>query len=72
MNQDQILGKNKLFYHKSSIGLSGGAIAGIVIACVEVLIIIIILAIFLRNSKITEDSNGCNIEGLKSSDNYGA
>ena len=44
-------GYNKYSYRKSSSGLSGGAIAGIVIACIAVLAGITILAFLLRRPK---------------------
>ena len=56
-------------WRKNSRGLSGGAIAGIVIACASVLILITILAMFLRKSKRTHE-NESTIVGLKSIDNY--
>ena len=56
-------------WRKNSRGLSGGAIAGIVIACACVLILITILAMFLRKSKRTQE-NQSTIVGLKSIDNY--
>jgi hypothetical protein len=56
-------------YKKSSSGLSGGAIAGIVIACAVVLIIASIIAMMLRKSSVPIHNNS-SITELKSIDNY--
>ena len=53
VNKDQTLtlGNNNLYYSKSSSGLSGGAIAAIVIAAIVALIAIAIVAILCTKSK---------------------
>ncbi len=53
VNKDQTLtlGNNNLYYSKSSSGLSGGAIASIVIAAIVALIAIAIVAILCTKSK---------------------
>ena len=54
-------------YIKTSSGLSGGAIAGIVIACVVVLVAASIAAIMLRKPSAPIDNS--TVVGLKSTDN---
>lgn len=54
-------------YRKNSSGLSGGAIAGIVIACVVVLVAASIAAIMLRKPSPPIDNS--TVVGLKSTDN---
>ena len=54
-------------YRKKSSGLSGGAIAGIVIACVVVLVAASIAAIMLRKPSPPIDNS--TVVGLKSADN---
>ena len=54
-------------YRKKSSGLSGGAIAGIVIACVVVLVAASIAAIMLRKPSPPIDNS--TVVGLKSTDN---
>ena len=56
-------------YKKSSSGLSGGAIAGIVIACAVVLIIASIIAMMLRKPSVPIKNNS-SITELRSIDNY--
>jgi hypothetical protein len=60
---------SNVVWRKTSSGLSGGAIAGIVIACAVTLILITILLMFLRKSKKTQENNS-TIVGLKSVDYY--
>ena len=60
---------NQAKYRKNSSGLSGGAIAGIVIACIIVLIIGTIILMMLRRPKAPED-NSTSVVGLKTIDNY--
>jgi len=65
--------RGKTMYRKSSSGLSGGAIAGIVIACAVVLIIASILAIMLRKVSTPTapfQNQTPSIVGLRSVDNY--
>ena len=50
-------GSNTVNYRKSSSGLSGGAIAGIVIACVAVLIAAAVAAIMLRKPSTPPTDN---------------
>ena len=59
-------------YRKSSSGLSGGAIAGIVIACAVALIIASIAAIMLKKSSVAAPFQPQNpsIVGLRSIENY--
>ena len=56
-------------YKKSSSGLSGGAIAGIVIACAVVLIIASIIAMMLRKPSIPI-KNDSSVAELRTIDNY--
>ena len=55
-------------YHKSSSGLSGGAIAGIVIACVVVLIAAAVAAIMLRKPSVPPTDN-TTVTGLNAVEN---
>lgn len=59
---------NHINYRKNSSGLSGGAIAGIVIACAVVLIAASIVAMMLR--KPTPPLDNTTVVGLKTVDNY--
>ena len=61
---------NRSIYRKSSSGLSGGSIAGIVIACAAALIIATILALVLKGPKVPAN-NHSSIVGLKSDDFQG-
>ena len=56
-------------YRKTSSGLSGGAIAGIVIACAVVLIIASIVAMMVRKPSVPLD-NSSSVVGLRTIDNY--
>jgi len=60
---------NQAKYRKNSSGLSGGAIAGIVIACIVVIIIGSIIAMILRRPKAPMD-NSTSIVGLRTVDDY--
>ena len=62
--------KNPTYYRKNSSGLSGGAIAGIVIACAAALIIATILALALKGPKAPV-ANNSSIVGLKTDDFQG-
>ena len=59
---------NHINYRKNSSGLSGGAIAGIVIACAVVLIAASIVAMMLRKPAPPLDNT--TVVGLKTVDNY--
>ena len=61
--------RNNPIYRKSSSGLSGGAIAGIVIACAVVLIIASIIAMMLRKPAVPVN-NTSSVVGLRTVDNY--
>jgi len=61
--------RNNPIYRKSSSGLSGGAIAGIVIACAVVLIIASIVAMMLRKP-VAPVNNTSSVIGLRTVDNY--
>jgi hypothetical protein len=60
-------GSNRYTYNKSSSGLSGGAIAGIVIACIAVLLAASIAAIMLRKPAPPIDNT--TVVGLKTVEN---
>ena len=62
--------KNPTYYRKNSSGLSGGAIAGIIIACAAALIIATILALALKGPKAPVQNNS-SIVGLKTDDFQG-
>ena len=61
--------QNNPIYKKSSSGLSGGAIAGIIIACAVVLIIASIIAMMLRKSSVPIN-NDSTIKEFRTIDNY--
>ena len=61
--------RNNPIYKKSSSGLSGGAIAGIVIACAVVLIIASIISMMLKKPSIPINNN-TSIAELRSIDNF--
>ena len=64
--------RNNPKYRKSSSGLSGGAIAGIIIACGVALIIASIVALILRKSKnpVDPEKNTSSVMGLRAIDSY--
>ena len=68
-NSDSTTKINQAKYRKNSSGLSGGAIAGIVIACIVVIIIGSIIAMMLRRPKAPVD-NSTSVVGLRTIDNY--
>jgi hypothetical protein len=70
VNPDDGSQKNPTYYRKNSSGLSGGAIAGIVIACAAALIIATILALALKGPKAPV-ANNSSIVGLKTDDFQG-
>ena len=55
-------GGNKAYYRKNSSGLSGGAIAGIVIASAVALIVASVVAMMFRKSKPIENVSSTNVE----------
>ena len=59
---------NKAYFRKKSSGLSGGAIAGIVIGLVAALIIFAIIALYLKDPN-TPNINYASVQGLSSTDN---
>ena len=61
---------NAANYRKNSSGLSGGAIAGIVIACAVVLIIGSVIAMMLRKPSKAPLDNSTSVVGLRTVDNY--
>ena len=56
-------------FSKSSSGLSGGAIAGIVIACVVALIALALAIILLRKPQNTKHLDNTTVSGLKTVEN---
>ena len=60
---------SNVVYRKNSSGLSGGAIAGIVVACVVVLVAASIAAIMLRGSKPTPPIDNTTVVGLRTVEN---
>jgi hypothetical protein len=60
---------NHYTYRKNSSGLSGGAIAGIVIACVVVLIAASLAAILLRKPTVTPPTDSTTVVQLRTVEN---
>ena len=58
----EVSGGNKAYYRKNSSGLSGGAIAGIVIASAVALIVASVVAMMFRKSKPIENVSSTNVE----------
>ena len=56
-------------FSKSSSGLSGGAIAGIVIVCVVALIALALAIILLRKPQNTKHLDNTTVSGLKTVEN---
>ena len=59
----------KRIYKKSSSGLTGGAIAGIVIACVVAILAITAIALLTRKPSVPINPNSSSEVGISSQDN---